>query len=77
MCDKGEIMTSHWRASSEPIITQTIEVNVSHGTNQNHEPQEGTPCQWLTPVIPATQEAEIRRILVQSQPGQIILEILS
>jgi hypothetical protein len=25
-------------------------------------------CQWLTPVIPATQETEIRRIQVQSQP---------
>jgi hypothetical protein len=23
---------------------------------------------WLTPVIPATQEAEIRRIVVRSQP---------
>jgi hypothetical protein len=28
--------------------------------------------QWLTPVIPATQEAEIRRIKVRSQPGQIV-----
>jgi hypothetical protein len=28
---------------------------------------------WLTPVILATQKAEIRRIAVQSQPGQIIL----
>jgi hypothetical protein len=28
--------------------------------------------QWLTPIIPATQEAEIRRIVVQSQPGQIV-----
>jgi hypothetical protein len=27
---------------------------------------------WLTPVIPATQEAELRRITVQSQPGQIV-----
>jgi hypothetical protein len=32
---------------------------------------------WLTPVILATQEAEIRRITVQSQPRQIVLEILS
>jgi hypothetical protein len=29
--------------------------------------------QWLTSVILATQEAEIRRIAVQSQPGQIVL----
>jgi hypothetical protein len=27
-------------------------------------------CQWLTPVILASQEAEIRRIKVQSQPGK-------
>jgi hypothetical protein len=27
---------------------------------------------WLTPVIPPTQEAEIRRIVVRSQPRQII-----
>jgi hypothetical protein len=32
---------------------------------------------WLTPVIIATQEAEIRRIMVQSQPGQAVLETLS
>jgi hypothetical protein len=28
--------------------------------------------QWLSPIILATQEAEIRRIMVQSQPGQIV-----
>jgi hypothetical protein len=32
---------------------------------------------WLTPVILATQEAEIRRIAVRSQPGQIVRETLS
>jgi hypothetical protein len=33
--------------------------------------------EWLTSVIQATWEAEIRRINVQSQPGQIVEEILS
>jgi hypothetical protein len=33
--------------------------------------------QWLKPIIPAIKEAEIRRIVVQSHPGQIVEEILS
>jgi hypothetical protein len=33
--------------------------------------------QWLLPVILATQETEIRRIAVRSQPGQIVHETLS
>jgi hypothetical protein len=32
---------------------------------------------WFTPVIPATQEAGSTRIMVQSQPRQIVHEILS
>jgi hypothetical protein len=31
----------------------------------------------LTPVIPTTQEAESRRTVVQSQPGQIVCGTLS
>jgi hypothetical protein len=34
-------------------------------------------CWWLTPVILVTQEAEIRRITVPSQPRQIVCETLS
>jgi hypothetical protein len=33
--------------------------------------------QWLTPIIIATQEAEIRRITIQGQPGQIVRQTLS
>jgi hypothetical protein len=29
-------------------------------------------CQWLTSVILSTQEAKIRRIMVQSQARQIV-----
>jgi hypothetical protein len=32
---------------------------------------------WPTPVILVTQEAEIRRITIQSQPRQIVGETLS
>jgi uncharacterized protein with PQ loop repeat len=31
-----------------------------------------TGCWWLALVILVTQEAEIRRIAVQNQPGQIV-----
>jgi hypothetical protein len=39
--------------------------------------KKDTDSWWLTPVIPATQETEIRRIVVQSQPRKIVHEILS
>jgi hypothetical protein len=34
-------------------------------------------CRWLTPVILATQEAEIRRTAVRSQSGQIVPKTIS
>jgi hypothetical protein len=33
--------------------------------------------QWLMPVILTTQEAEIKKIMVPSQPGQIVCKTLS
>jgi predicted transcriptional regulator with HTH domain len=38
--------------------------------------QSKTECQWLKLVILATQEAEIRRIIVGSQPRQIVQKTL-
>jgi hypothetical protein len=34
-------------------------------------------CRWLTPIILNTQEAEIGKIVVQSQSRQIVRETLS
>jgi hypothetical protein len=36
------------------------------------KPESGDGRWWLSPIILATQEAEIRRITIQSQPGQIV-----
>jgi hypothetical protein len=38
---------------------------------------KGAKRQWFMPVILATQEAEIRRIMVGGQPRQIVLQTLS
>jgi hypothetical protein len=40
-------------------------------------PKSGVESWWLTSVILAIQEAEIRRIAVRSQPVQIVQETLS
>jgi hypothetical protein len=37
----------------------------------------GGPGLWCTPVIPATQEREIWRIMIQAHPGQNVSETLS
>jgi hypothetical protein len=43
----------------------------------NIKASQEAKCWRLTPIILAAQEAEIRRIMVQSQPGQIVCETLS
>jgi hypothetical protein len=44
-----------------------------NGQSKTIKPQ----CQQLMPVLLVTQEVEIRRIIIQSQPRQIVCEILS
>jgi hypothetical protein len=39
--------------------------------------KQKTGCRWLTPIILATWEAEIRRIKVGGQPKQMVLQTLS
>jgi hypothetical protein len=46
-------------------------------TNKTLIKSESTRCWWLIPVILATQETEIRRIVVQRQPRQMVYETLS
>jgi hypothetical protein len=43
----------------------------------NKDLNETRQALWLTPVILATQEAEIRRIAVEANPRQIVLKTLS
>jgi hypothetical protein len=45
--------------------------------DQARKNSTGSQALWLTAVILATQEAEIRRIAVQNQQRQIVLETLS
>jgi hypothetical protein len=57
------------------LFTITLNVNSIHTPTKWQRFQ--AVCQWLLPVIQATQEAEIRRISVQREPGQILPETLS
>jgi hypothetical protein len=49
-----------------------VDQNENLGFYSNQTNQELAGCQWLTPVILATWEAESRRNVVQSQQRQIV-----
>jgi hypothetical protein len=50
---------------------------VMHAYNCKTQEAEAARHWWLTPIILATQEAEVRRIMVGSQPGQMVHKTLS
>jgi hypothetical protein len=52
-------------------------VEVLSSNPKSTQKKKFAKCWWLRPVILATQEAAIRRIKVQSHPGQIVLKTLS
>jgi hypothetical protein len=49
-----------------------ITVNAYNGKLFSHKDGSIAGCRWLMPVILATQEVEIRRIVVGSQPRQMV-----
>jgi hypothetical protein len=64
-------------------VAQTMYTHVSKYKNDKNKRRgqkkwmSWTECLWLTPVILATQEAEISRIMARSQPGEKVRETLS
>jgi hypothetical protein len=40
--------------------------------SRNNGRKPGAGRQWLKPIILATKKSEIRRVMVHSQPGQIV-----
>jgi hypothetical protein len=59
-----------------PLAQKYERCNSGRKCGERKKPGSGR-APWLTSVIPASQEAEIGRIAAQSQPGQIVHEILS
>jgi hypothetical protein len=58
----------------DPALTPLVASGIAKGerVTVKRGKKDQVRCQWLTPIILATQEAEIQRIMVQSQPGQIV-----
>jgi hypothetical protein len=62
---------STWKAEAEgsPVEVQPGLHIMKPSSTKKKKKKPG--CRWLTPVLLATQEAEIRRITVQSQPEHL------
>jgi hypothetical protein len=69
------------RVQGQPVLhRETLSQNT---TQRNKKKKTGSSShgeaghEQITPVIPATEEAETRRVMVQSQPRQVVHETLS
>jgi hypothetical protein len=66
------------RANTFPFVCSVLNFLVLNNLSLIRSYKNSTAgCWWLTPVILATEEAEIRRIAVWNQPKQIVQETQS
>jgi hypothetical protein len=68
------VLESKWFCLKWCLPLLTLHWSKLHATPNFKRASAG--CWWLMPVIPATQEVEIRRIEAWSQPEQIVQETL-
>jgi hypothetical protein len=60
------------------VLTQWVRPGFTRDSTRETKNKITAGRLWLTPVFPATEEAAIRKkIVVRSQPGQIVHETLS
>jgi hypothetical protein len=59
-----------------PSRSEALSSNPSASKKKTQEASSGARRRWLTPVIPAPREAEIRRITVRNQPRETVQETL-
>jgi hypothetical protein len=72
----GDGKTSHVYVLAELVLRKLHQKQLQIQCNTHQNPSV-TRHRWLTTVILATQEAEIRKIIVWGLPRQIVNEILS
>jgi hypothetical protein len=74
---QNEFLNKCYLSSLSRYVNTDAFVLSIHPCSVLHKIYQDAGCQWLIPVILATQEAGIKKITVQSQPGQIVQETLS